>query len=161
MTERIRGQVAKVTSDRELMINRGESHGVRQGMHFYVKAEPIEVIDPATNEVLGEVAPIKVVVQVAEVAEKFCIARTFRTRRRKVRDEVKGGSLFQLGSARLDNMLQPPRPAEYETTIETLRMDPRGGERIGEAESVVKVGDVAELVADGEDINPVTTTLFR
>ena len=59
-------------------------------------------------------------------------------------------------------MFQPPKPAKYETKVETLRLDPRDkGSPINPGESVVSVGDAVELVLPGEDINPATTTLFR
>lgn len=162
MSDRIQGKVANVTSDRELIINRGSEHGVKPDMYFYIKDEPIEVADPDNGEVIGSVTPIKVVVQVHEVAEKFCIARTFRSRRILVEEGKAGGSLYNvMGAGRLDNYLQPPKPAKYDTQIETLRLDPKKGAYISENESVVQVGDLAESVAKGEDINPVTTTLFR
>ncbi len=164
MIDRVVGKVARVTSDRELIINKGTEDGVEQGMFFYIKGEPEAIFDPDTKEPLGEVAHIKVVVRADEVAEKFCIARTFRTSRVKVSEAVTGGSLYdQIGGTinPLRSALQPPKPAQYETRIETLAIDPRKGRPIREADSVVKIGDVAESVATGEDINPVTTTLFR
>lgn len=159
MAERIRGKVARITSDRELIINRGKNDGVEQGTYFYVRAEPLTITDPDTEEPLGEVLPIKIVVRAEEVSEKFCIARTFRSRQVKVRDAEPGNELL-LG---LDwrRQLQPPRPAQYETQVETLRMDPKKGSPISASESVVRVGDVVESVLRGEDIDPVTTTLFR
>ena len=96
MTDRIVGKVAQVTSDRELIINRGSAHGVTAGTYFYVKGEPVEVTDPDSGEVLGDVAPIKVVVNVAEVSEKFCIARTFRSHQVKVEDAVEAGPMYDL-----------------------------------------------------------------
>lgn len=162
MSERIQGKVANVTRDRELIINRGSDHGVKPDMYFYIKDDPIEVTDPDSGDVIGNVTPIKVVVRVHEVAEKFCIARTFRSRRILVEEAKTGGSLYNvMGAGRLDNYLQPPRPAKFDTQVETLRLDPKKGEYISENESVVQVGDAAESVLKGEDINPVTTTLFR
>lgn len=162
MTERIQGKVAKVTSDRELIINRGREHGVTKGTYFYIKDEPLEITDPDSGKPIGTVSPIKVVVQAEEIADKFCIARTFRTSRVKISDEIKGGSLYgAISTGRLDNWLQPPKPAQFETKIETLRYDPKKGKQISSGESVVKIGDLAESVSTGEDINPVTTTLFH
>lgn len=161
MADRIIGKVARVNSDRELIINRGLNDGVEVGTHFYIKGESIDVPDPDTGESLGEVSPIKIVVRAEEVSERFCIARTFRSRRVKVRDAIPGNDALgkTLGSWR--QQLQPPRPAEYETRVETLRMDPAKGSPIDVSESIVRVGDVAESVLSGEDIDPVTMTLFR
>lgn len=162
MTERIQGKVARINSDRELIINRGSTHGVDERTYFAIKGDPIAVVDPDTDEPLGTIAPIKVVVQVEEVAEKFCIARTFRSYEVLVREAETGGKLYGLSMGMgLNEYLQPPRPAEYETRVETLRLDPKKGESISAEDSVVEVGDVAESLLPGEDKNPVTTTLFR
>lgn len=164
MSDRIAGQVARVTSDRELIINRGAEHGVKVGMNFAIKGPPVEVTDPETNEPIGSVAPVKVVVQVADVDEKFCIARTFRTRSVLVRAAQEAGPMYNglVGVGRLDSYLQPPRPAEYETLVETLRVNPDAvGVPIAEEESAVQVGDIAESLAKGDDVNPATMTLFR
>lgn len=163
MTERIVGKIAKITSDREVIINRGSEHGVEAGTYFSVKDKPLEVTDPDTGEVLGEVSPVKVVVRVEEVSEKFCIARTFRRRKVKVQDATPGNPAFGAfsGSGSLGQMLQPPKPAKYETRVETLRFDPQRGEPISAVDSIVSVGDVVESVLQGEDIDPVTTTLYR
>jgi hypothetical protein len=159
VAERIRGKVARINSDRELIINRGENDGVKQGAHFYIRGEPLTVEDPDTGEPLGEVLPIKMVVRAEEVSEKFCIARTFRSKRVKVRDAEPGNENLLGLSWR--QQLQPPRPAEYETQVETFRMDPKKGSAISANQSVIRVGDVVESVLPGEDIDPVTTTLFR
>lgn len=162
MAERILGKVAVVTSDRELIINKGAADGVVMGTYFRVKDEAVRVEDPDTGELLGEVSPVKVVVRAEEVDEKFCIARTFRSRRVLVKEAQPGNEA--LGRALMGEwrqQLQPPRPAQYETKVETLRMDPKKGSPISHTESVVRVGDSVESVLEGEDIDPVTTTLFR
>lgn len=156
--ERVVGKVARINSDRELIINRGTEHGVDKGMIFYVRDEPIEVRDPDSDEVLGSVTPIKVVVRAEEVTERICIARTFRSTRVLVAAAVPGGAMHGGG---LGNLFQPPRPAEFETRTETLRLDPNMGEPIDDYDSVVQVGDLVESVLPGEDTNPVTTTLFK
>lgn len=161
MADRIQGKVARVNSDRELIINRGSENGVAEGTYFYVRDKPLVIEDPDTGESLGEVLPIKIVVRAEEVSEKFCIARTFRSRRVKVRDAQPGNESFNVALNSWRQQLQPPRPAEYETRVETLRVDPTKGAPITANDSVVRVGDVVESVLDGEDIDPVTTTLFR
>lgn len=161
MSDRIVGKVARVNSDRELILNRGSRDGVTKGTVFYIKGEPIEVPDPDTKEIIGVISPIKVVVQVYEVGDGFCIARTFRTRRVQVDAGEPAGELFGRVGSPLSRMLQPPKPPKFETKVETLRADPTEGQYIDESDSVVQVGDIAESVLKGEDINPVTTTVFR
>jgi hypothetical protein len=150
MAERVTGKVARVTSDRELIINRGSEHGVAVGMVFRVKGSPVDVIDPDTNQSIGTVARVKVVVRVVEVDIKFSIARTFRSSRVNV-----GGEFVALPS--LSQVLQPPK---WETRYETLRKDPDKGEYISGEESVVAVGDIVEE-ADDDDLDAAATTLYR
>lgn len=159
MTERIIGKVADVTSDRELILNRGSEHGVDTDTYFHVKGDPVDITDPDTGESLGSVNKIKVVVRVQEVSEKFCIARTFRSRKIKVGGgRADPGGIFGLARNPLAEALQPPK---YETRVETFRLDPKKGAPISMGESVVERGDTVESVLEGEDIDPVTTTLFR
>lgn len=160
MAERIRGKVARVNSESELIINRGESDGVRNGMRFYIRGEPLTVKDPDTGEALGEVLPIKIVVKAEEVSERFCIARTFRSKRVKVRD-AEPGNEYLSKALTWRQQLQPPRPAQYEMQVETFRMDSGKGSPVSANESVIQVGDIAESVLPGEDLDPVTTTIFH
>lgn len=150
MAARITGKVARVNSDRELIVNRGSEHGVTEGMLFRVKGTELEVKDPDTGDVIGSVSKVKVVVRVEEVDEKFSIARTFRTRR------VNVGGAYE-GLSGLSKMLQPPR---WETRVETLRRDRQQGEEIPPGESVVSIGDVVET-ADEDDLDAATTTNWR
>ncbi|MEW2508403.1 hypothetical protein AB0878_48890 [Amycolatopsis sp. NPDC047767] len=149
MTLTIEGKVAQVTSDRELIINRGEQDGVTEGMTFRVKGQPISVVDPDTKEEIGTIAKVKVVVRVVEVAERFCIARTFRSRKINV-----GGDHPGLG---ISGMFQPPK---WETRVETLRRDPSADTEISATESIVSVGDLVEL-ADPDDLEAEATTIWR
>ena len=89
-------------------------------------------------------------VRVEEVAEKFSIARTFRSR------TVNIGGAFE-GLSGLSRILQPPR---WETRVETLRRDPRDGEEIFPGDRVVSVGDLVET-AEEADLDAVTTTSWR
>ena len=150
MTDRITGKVARVTSDRELIINRGAEHGVTEGMVFRVKGSPVEIVDPDTGDAIGNVSRVKVLVRVDEVDEKFCIARTFRSRSTNV------GGQFE-GVSSLSRLLQPPK---WETRFETLRRSSSDGQEISAQESIVSIGDLVET-ADDEDLDAVTTTAWR
>lgn len=76
---RIEGKVAKVISERDLVINRGSVAGVEPGMRFKIVApEPSEIRDPDTDEVLGAVDITKVEVEAVTVEENLSVCRTFR-----------------------------------------------------------------------------------
>jgi hypothetical protein len=77
----LQGKVASILTARELTINIGREHGVEVGMIFKVLADiPVQVIDPDTNNKLGEVDREKIRVKVSEVEDKFSICKTYRTR---------------------------------------------------------------------------------
>ena len=77
----IRGQVAKVISNREVALNIGKNRDVQEGMLFdIVVPGTLEITDPETGEVLGTVRPgRKARVRVFSVSEKFSLATTYRT----------------------------------------------------------------------------------
>lgn len=140
----IRGQVARVLNARELVINRGSSHGVRKGMKFDVldpKAEDIP--DPETGEILGSINRPKVRVEVARVEEKLALARTFQ----KWEVNVGGSSSI----AGLSRIFAPPK---YVTRYETLKTDESTWEDLDESESYVKSGDPVVQVLFDEGPTP-------
>ncbi len=72
----VEGKVAKILGKGEVVLNRGRTHGVRQGMVFEIFApEGEEVWDPDTGETLGTVDDVKAKAEVTEVKEKLAIAR--------------------------------------------------------------------------------------
>ena len=74
----VEGKVAKILGKGEIVLNRGRSHGVRQGMVFEIFAPAgEEVWDPDTGETLGTVEDVKAKAEVTEVKEKLAIARVF------------------------------------------------------------------------------------
>ena len=74
----VEGKVAKILGKGEIVVNRGHSHGVRQGMLFEIFApEGEEVWDPDTGETLGTVEDVKAKAEVTEVKEKLAVARIF------------------------------------------------------------------------------------
>ncbi len=76
----VEGKVAKILGKGEIVLNRGRSHGVRQGMLFEVFApEGEEVWDPDTGETLGTVEDVKAKAEVTEIKEKLSVARVFDT----------------------------------------------------------------------------------
>lgn len=77
---RIRGKVAAILTKRELILNIGTADGVELGMKFVIlNSQGIDVRDPDTLQVLGNVEVPKTVVKVVRVDdEHLCVARTFR-----------------------------------------------------------------------------------
>ncbi len=76
----VEGKVAKILGKGEIVLNRGRSHGVKQGMLFEVFApEGEEVWDPDTGETLGTVEDVKAQAEVTEVKERLAVARLQNT----------------------------------------------------------------------------------
>ncbi|MCY2952951.1 MAG: hypothetical protein NTU53_13395 [Planctomycetota bacterium] len=75
----IKGRVARVLSERELVINIGSDAGVKQGMRFAVLSEtPLEIRDPSTNDVLDLIDREKVRVEAQEVRSRVTVCKTYR-----------------------------------------------------------------------------------
>lgn len=77
MNSPIIGKVARVLSDRELVINKGTADGVTEGMIFEI-IEIVHVRDPNTNSVLGTVErPIVSFLNVVEVQEHLSVLYSY------------------------------------------------------------------------------------
>src|SRR3954453_6350862 len=133
MTDRIRGVVAQLLNQRELVINCGSDDGVSNGMTFAVlNRRGAEIRDPKTGEVLGSVELPKVLVRIVRTDERLAVARTFKTERRN----VGGGGMGVSGIGRIFE------PELYVDVAETLRLEDKTfAEEITERESYVKIGD--------------------
>jgi len=133
MTQKqLEGKVAGIINERELAINIGTVHGVKEGMMFKVLAEkPTEIYDPETQVLLGVIDREKVRVKVNEVHEKFSVCRTYQQ--------------TMIGNINIASFLEPRR-----SVPETLRADKSAYiPALSEEESYVKKGDrVVEIIEE-------------
>ncbi|WAC69351.1 hypothetical protein [Microbacterium sp. SL75] len=152
---RLRGQVAELVSDREVILNRGSNHGVQEGQYFAIlNPDTIGITDPETGEDLGGIRVVKVVVVAVEVAAKLTLARTFRTKTLNV-----GGSSTAASTlAGVSSMFNPPK---YVETVEKLTIDRNAPRKISPSESVVSKGDPFEEAYEDEVEDVRTITLFE
>ncbi len=122
----IRGKVAKILTDRMLIINRGEADGVKAGMRFAVlDPRTDDIQDPDTGESLGSIPLVKVRVEAYRVGDRATIARTYES--------------FTYGMSNLADLFKS------RTEYTTLRAT-GGREDLEPEESFVKIGDpVVEL----------------
>jgi hypothetical protein len=121
--DNVRGTVARILNEREIVINRGSNHGVKVGMQFAVLDPDFEeLVDPETGDPLGEIDVPKAFLKTTRVAANFSVASTFRT--------------FTVGGGPLRSLLDNPvtQVEELETDSSTLK-----GER--EHRRAVNVGD--------------------
>lgn len=141
--EYIRGKVAKILSDREVALNVGLEDNVERGMLFDILVPgDLEIVDPDTGQVLGQVERrrVKARVRVTSVEDKFCIAHTYRA------EQVNIGGRDRLPRLRGDLNLE-----RRITRVEVLRtrtaIDAGG---LTESERIVDVGDPVIQVSDAE-----------
>lgn len=149
----ISGHVAEIVSDREVILNKGFSDGVREGMYFkIIDPAGIDVKDPVTGENLGGIKRIKVVVKAIEVAPRLTLARTFRKRTVNVGGAGRGG---------FSEISQLMRPEKYVEQVEKLRLDSNASKPIGPSESVVAKGDPFESSSPQEAELAQTVTTWE
>ncbi|MDJ0348948.1 hypothetical protein [Cryobacterium sp. PH29-G1] len=150
---RLTGHVAELVSDREVILNRGSTHGVREGQYFAIlNPDTIGITDPITGEDLGGIRVVKVVVVAVEVAPKLTLARTFRTKTLNI-----GGS----GGPTLAAMSAMFNTPKYIETVEKLTLDKNAPRKIAPSESVVSKGDPFEEAREDEVEDVRTITLFE
>ena len=75
----IEGKIADILNTRELVINRGSDHGVAPNMEFAIMEPHLSIVDPDTQEPLGDLEREKIRVRVFEAHPKFSLARTYET----------------------------------------------------------------------------------
>ena len=75
----IKGKVAAVLNERDLVINKGSDDSVLEGMLFQVTQPDFRITDPDSGAELGVIARDKIKVQVVEVHPQFSVAKTYET----------------------------------------------------------------------------------
>lgn len=142
----IRGKVAKILNSREIVLNVGSIHGVREGMLFDVldpKGE--DITDPDTGEILGSVDRPKVRTKITSTQEKISVASTYKSRKINIGGI---GTGFITARSAVSQYLTPPK---YVTKHETLKTDEKTWEDLDESESYVKTGDPVISVRESPD----------
>lgn len=134
-------RVVRVLNARELVVSGGEQAGLGIDDVLRVLGEPFQLEDPVTGEDLGSLRTTKALVRVYDVAPRYALARTFRSRQVRVSGSPMGA---------LD-LFSPPK---YETRTETLERD-RSSDLTGDG--AVQVGDLVERWEGAvEDVPSVT-----
>lgn len=75
----IKGKVAAVLNERDLVINKGSDDSVLEGMLFQVTQPDFRITDPDSGAELGVIARDKIKVRVVEVHPQFSVAKTYET----------------------------------------------------------------------------------
>lgn len=140
----IRGKVAQIVSDQEVIINRGARDGVVPGMIFQIiDPDTVEIRDPDTGEVLGDVKKTLAFVRADEVSERLTLAVTF------IQKQVNIGGT---GISPLSSMFSAP---EWVSRTERFRIDDDTPRKLDVSERTVHEGYPVEQV------DPATASRFR
>lgn len=135
--------VVKVLNAREMVVSGGAEANLEVDMILRVLGNEVDLEDPLTGEALGQLKTTKLLVRIYDVAPKYALARTFRTRRVNVGGRGIGGTGLDLFS-----------PPKYETRTETLERDSSFDVK---GESAVSPGDQLEIWDGGADDVPSVT----
>ncbi len=80
----IKGKITNIIDQYTIAINIGQNQNVTKGMIFKIIAKVVEIKDPDTKEVLGQIEIEKDRVQIYQVQEKFSLAETIGTVRESI-----------------------------------------------------------------------------
>lgn len=139
MSDKIAGTVAKVLSDREVVLNRGAKDGVKIGDYIgIIDEEASKVPDPDTGDELGELTQFKTSLRITQLSESLSIASTYRVRRVN-----RGGLGMGMKALEMGRLLREP---DWVDEPETMNVDPESM-AANQGTPVVAVGD-AFLVVD-------------
>lgn len=142
MTE-IKGRIIRLLDNRTVIVNLGAKDGIRKGVVFSILGNPELVVDPVTQQVLGELVIVKDKITANQVEEKFTIARKPET----VTTGLVNYALLGLGSVQQHEQ-QP---------LNVDKKDVRPWKAL--SEEPIKVGDeVVADIADKEETKPHSTT---
>ena len=129
----IEGKIAEILNTRELVINRGSNHGVVPDMEFAVMEPHLSILDPDTEELLGNLEREKIRVRVFETHPKFSLARTYETFRE---------------FAPIDPLGVFSEQARYITKVRSLNTNPDSFPSLSRGVVNVNIGDIATQVPD-------------
>ena len=86
MSTLIRGKIAYVLDNDDIVINVGAAHGVHRGMYFDVLDDHnLEIRDPDTEEVIGSLEVSKIKVEVIDTQEKISVATPYLSVKRRTK----------------------------------------------------------------------------
>jgi hypothetical protein len=135
---KIVGKVADIVDNRTVVLNVGSKKGVMLNMIFQLlDKDGRKIIDPDTHAVIGSLKLPKIQVRVTYVDEEYSIAETY------VFEKVNVGGINSLGS--YSNLMAPPK---YVKRYETFDIESATKENISKEKSLVKIGDIAELIIE-------------
>ena len=145
MSHTIEGKVAKILSERHLVVNLGAMHGVKPGVVFAILAEGDEVKDPDTSEVLGRWEMPKGQVVVTNSQERLSTCEACGPGAEK--DDVDPRTRV-LSADMTDLAMRPENVSGRKSKLNVNRRDVSGMPQIGP----ISVGDKVRASVDLDDL---------
>jgi len=107
------GAVAKVVDDFTLVLNRGFSHGVKEGARFLIYGLGDEIRDPETKETLGKLEIVRGIGVALHVQESICTVQSAKSRRpaptvRTIKKDPRGAWAFLSGEETVEERQGEP-----------------------------------------------------
>lgn len=94
------GRVAKVINDSKIVVNRGSGSGITVGRRMVLYSVGEEIIDPETQESLGQLEMPKGTGVVTSVQPSMCIVESDRVRKGRVKKVIRRPTMaFMLDTA--------------------------------------------------------------
>lgn len=138
---RISGKVARIVNNKSVVLNRGTDQGIKIGNYIGILDSSLQnVVDPDTEDNLGNIRAFKIALRVEQVSKRLCVASTYKTYRRNL-----GGEGIGIG-----NMMQSLSPPNWVDIQETLKIESDDAKPIEPSVSKVQVGDIFEVISEDE-----------
>ena len=133
----IRGKVAKILNEFQLVLNIGASEGVASGMQFIIYQEGEEILDPESGNSLGNLELVKGKIEIYHIQESLSLAQS-----KRLEDNQSEASTVL--SARLAEVTPSARK---KLESEHIRLNIKQSEISGlSATGPIKVGDLVRSI---------------
>lgn len=141
MVDQVEGQVARILSSQELVLNKGTADGIVEGQYIAILPDGPEVLkDPVTGTVIGQLSHFKAALRVEQASENFSIAATYKMHSVNIGGRGMGGFRWNL------------EPQKWVDRVESFEFEDNSVDENEIEVSVVRVGDnfmsVDKAVAD-------------
>ena len=115
MNDKIQGKVLRVLSDQDIVLDKGEADGVKEGDYIAIIDNPSSGIDFVQNgKGLGKLTTFKASLRITQVTANLSIASTYRM----INVNVGGLGLGVTGAASYSHLISPPREEKRIQKIE-------------------------------------------
>lgn len=130
--------VSRIIDEYRIIINGGLSDGIVEGAVLSItRLTKIPLVDPITNEELGQLKPEKIRIVASEVHKKYSICSSTKT----FNWPLFSKALFGGTKAALKGL------TTYETSPKPLPIDPLDMQGMPDLDVPIKIGDLVELVS--------------